>query len=94
MSEQAVKEFKKKLARDAGLRAKVQAIDRKNVPAALAQIVKIAAAAGFSFTTEEARRLIRPQASSAELSAKDLDKVAGGGEDGFEWDWGSEEGNN
>jgi hypothetical protein len=52
----------------------------------LKQLVGIAAAAGFKFSADEAQALIQaPRAR--ELSQSDLEGVAGGGEQGFGWNW-------
>jgi predicted ribosomally synthesized peptide with nif11-like leader len=89
MTSSAVHAFRQELQKNSGLRAKVQAISKRDKAAALKQLVGIAAAAGFKFSAEDARALIQP-APGRELSGKDLDKIAGGGEEGFVWSWGDD----
>ena len=89
MSQASIQAFRQELKKNKALRAKVQAIHRRDKAAALKQLVGVASAAGFTFTAEEARTLIKPKAR--ELSQTDLEQIAGGGEDGFSWIWGDED---
>jgi predicted ribosomally synthesized peptide with nif11-like leader len=89
MSRSNIQAFREELKKNKALRAKIKAIPRRDKAAALKQLVGVAGAAGFTFTVEEARTLIKPAAR--ELSMADLEQVSGGGEDGFSCIWGDEE---
>ena len=92
MSQDAVNAFAEKVKSDQGLQQKIRSIDTRNRAAALAKVAEIAAAEGFQFSAEEAAALARGQSAQAgaELNLDELEKIAGGGEDGFSWEWGSE----
>ena len=75
---------------DPDLQQKIRSIDTGNRAAALAKVAEIAGAAGFQFSAAEAEALVRGKAAQAgaELNLDELEKIAGGGEDGFAWQWG------
>ena len=74
------------MRRDPALQRQLKAIDLRDRDAALKRVARIAAEQGFEFTPEEAGTLLKPKAAAAgELSEADLDKIAGGTEDGGEW---------
>ena len=75
MSVEKVKAFFAKAAEDKNLQKKLKAVAERE-EAMYADLVKIASAAGFEFTTADARKA--HAAAVRELSADELDAVAGG----------------
>ena len=80
MSVENVKKFFEKVEGDKELKAKLAALGEKRKAqeaAAVAELVKLAAAAGYAFTAADLAQA-RKQAAS-ELSEEELKAVAGGG---------------
>lgn len=75
MSVENVKAFFEKVAEDKDLQEKLKALAERE-EALYADLVQIASAAGFKFTTADARKA--HAAAARELSADELDAVAGG----------------
>ena len=92
MSRESVKGFAARVRSDEQLRKRVRAIDTRDRAKALAAVTQVAREAGFQFTVDDAQSLIRGRVAraGAELDLDDLEKIAGGGEEGFMWQWGSE----
>jgi predicted ribosomally synthesized peptide with nif11-like leader len=76
MSVKSVEAFFAKAAEDKDLKKKLKGLAERE-EALYADLVKIASAAGFKFTTADARKA-RVRAAR-ELSKEELDAVAGGG---------------
>ena len=77
MSAKNVKAFFEKVAEDKALQAKLRALDKKaGIEKAIADLVKIASAAGFEFTAQDLAQARRAQARK--LSASELKTVAAG----------------
>ena len=76
MSVENVKAFFEKVAEDKELQEKLKALAERE-EAMYADLVQIASAAGFEFTTADARKA--HVAAASELSDEELDAVAGGG---------------
>jgi predicted ribosomally synthesized peptide with nif11-like leader len=77
MTTQAVRRFAQCLAKDSTLRGKLQAVRANDKDAALAQVVRIAAEAGFTLRADELEKRFE-ELVSGELAPDDLDHVAGG----------------
>jgi len=77
MTTQAVRRFAQCLAKDSTLRSKLQAVRANDKDAALAQVVRIAAEAGFTLRADELEKRF-DELVSGELASDDLDHVAGG----------------
>lgn len=76
MSKQTVIEFMNKVGQSEALQAQVRAAGAKG----MAELIAVAAAAGFSFSAEEyAAASADLMKSSGELSDAELNTVAGGG---------------
>src|SRR5262245_11134225 len=82
MSSEAVQKFWQKAQQDPALLKKLTAIPPDDQQAAIATLVKVAAAAGFVFTAQEYDAAIKEeltrQHAAAELSDQQLEAVAGG----------------
>ena len=77
MTHQAVRRFARCLAQDSTLRSKLHAVHANDKDAALAQVVRIAAEAGFTLRADELEKRFEELVSGA-LAAEDLAHVAGG----------------
>jgi predicted ribosomally synthesized peptide with nif11-like leader len=80
MAVKDVNAFFEKAAQDKNLQKKLKALAERE-EAIYADLVNIASAAGFKFTTADARKV--HAAAVRELSADELDAVAGGGGQGY-----------
>jgi len=84
MSIEAVKAFVEKVKGDSDLRETLLAIGPEDGDTALAEIVRIASEAGFSFSPEDykaaALEMAEARHAAGELSDEALDAVAGGHE--------------
>jgi predicted ribosomally synthesized peptide with nif11-like leader len=82
MSIETVKQFWQKVQGDQTIRAKLSGLQGSQKEIALGEVVRIAAAAGFYFTTADyeaaVRESLREQHAAGDLSDKELEKVAGG----------------
>ncbi len=76
MSIDNVKKFYAKVEADKALKSKLQSVVKDGMGA----VVKIATAAGFSFTAEDLAKF-RAQTGARELSDAELSQVAGGKKD-------------
>ena len=79
MSMDAVKKFLEALRGDSKLLELAQKIDLSQTESALAELAKLGASRGFSFTTEEAKGLLTEIPSI--VSDQELERIAGGGGD-------------
>lgn len=78
MSVQNATAFIEKARADSGLKSKLQRVPNTSEQAAINELVKIAAGAGFHFTAQDYREALLEKRKSGELQAEDLSKVAGG----------------
>ena len=79
MSIEIAKQFLQKAESDSVLKAKLQAGPRGSKEQTLAEVVRIAAAAGFTFTAQHYQAAVNETLSQQhELSETELEKVAGG----------------
>jgi predicted ribosomally synthesized peptide with nif11-like leader len=82
MSIETVRQFWQKAKGDQATQAKLIALKGNQKESALGEVVRIAADAGFYFTTADyeaaVRESLREQHAAGDLSDKDLEKVAGG----------------
>ena len=84
MSVEKVKAFFAKAAEDKDLQKKLKALAERE-EAVYADLVKIASAAAFKFTTVDARKA--RVGAARELSKEELDAVAGDGAGGYGCQW-------
>src|SRR5262245_29640949 len=82
MSTEAVKKFWQKAQHDKALQAKLAAIEAKHRQATVADIVKLAAEAGFTFTAAEydaaVKETLVKEHAAGELTEEQLANLAGG----------------
>ena len=78
MSVKDVKAFFEKVEGDKGLQAKLRALEGKKVEVARAELIQIAADAGFKFTAADFAAARKARARSTKLSEAELKAVAAG----------------